>query len=182
MTDGDVTFEAATTASGYDATAVAGFPADAVLVAIDDLGLEPDLVVSGVNSGQNFGPFAALSGTVGAARTAARNGVPAIAVSAGVDDPTGFEFAAALAADWIDLNRRSIEGATLPLDTIVSFNVPNCVAGAIGDLVQTELAVEFVDGIPLESDCTLDVAEPPTDDVSAIAAGFATQTTVPIDL
>lgn len=182
MTDGEVTFETAATASGYEATAVAGFPADAVLVAIDELGLEPDLVVSGVNSGQNFGPFAALSGTVGAARTAARSGVPAIAVSAGIDDQVGFEFAAALAVDWIDLNRRSIEDGLLPLDTVVSFNVPNCVSGAIRELVPTELATEFGDDIPLESDCTTDVDAPPADDVSAIAAGFATQTAVPIDL
>ncbi|MEM9464515.1 MAG: 5'/3'-nucleotidase SurE [Actinomycetota bacterium] len=181
MTDGEVTFATATTVSGVEATAVAGFPADAVLVAIGELGLEPDLVVSGVNSGQNFGPFAQISGTVGAARTAARNGVPAIAVSAGIEDPVGFDVAAALAADWIDLNRRAIEGGTLPLDTVVSFNVPNCVAGTIGDLVQTELAAEFGDVIPWESDCTVEVAEPPADDVSAVAAGFATQTSVPID-
>ena len=40
------------------------------------------VVVSGVNSGQNVGPIAALSGTVGAARTAGRAGYPAVAVSA----------------------------------------------------------------------------------------------------
>lgn len=67
--------------------AVAGSPADAVWVALgvvlkDDL---PDLVVSGANRGQNLGAITHLSGTVGAAVMATLNGVPAIAVSTGLD-------------------------------------------------------------------------------------------------
>ena len=70
-----------TTASGYAATAVAGFPADSVNYALDVLKLSPDLVVSGSNAGQNLGVVAPISGTVGAARTAVRRGVPGVAVS-----------------------------------------------------------------------------------------------------
>jgi 5'-nucleotidase len=67
--------------------AVAGSPADAVWVALgvvlkDDL---PDLVVSGANRGQNLGAVTHLSGTVGAAVMATLNGIPAIAVSTGLD-------------------------------------------------------------------------------------------------
>lgn len=67
--------------------AVAGSPADAVWVALgvvlkDD---PPDLVVSGANRGQNLGAITHLSGTVGAAVMATLNGVPAIAVSTGLD-------------------------------------------------------------------------------------------------
>ena len=183
-TDGEVTWTDGTTAGGFAGVSVAGFPADSVLVALDELGLEPDLVVSGVNSGQNVGPFAALSGTVGAARTAARNGVPAVAVSAGIGDSAGYPVAAALAADWIDLNREAIEEGLLPTDSIVSFNVPACTAGEIGELIATELAVEIPDGVsPFETDCSLEPpAELPGDDVGAIVAGFATQTIVPVDL
>ena len=60
------------TASGYEARAVEGFPADTIRVAFDELGLTPDLVVSGINEGQNLGPVVDLSGTVGAARAAVR--------------------------------------------------------------------------------------------------------------
>ena len=54
-------------------------------VALDELGVEPDLVVSGINPGQNVGPLAYLSGTVGAGRAAVRRGIPAIAGSAGLE-------------------------------------------------------------------------------------------------
>jgi len=39
-----------------------------------------------VNNGQNLGPVIDLSGTVGAARAAAAQHIPAIAVSAGLGD------------------------------------------------------------------------------------------------
>ncbi|MFC6345399.1 5'/3'-nucleotidase SurE, partial [Nocardioides hankookensis] len=44
----------------------------------------PDVVLSGVNFGQNVGATLNHSGTVGAAVTAAENGVPAVALSAEV--------------------------------------------------------------------------------------------------
>jgi 5'-nucleotidase len=78
-----ITSVAATTASGYPATAVAGFPADSVLWAVlTSLPEPPDLVVSGINAGQNISEAVVLSGTIGAARWAARLGIPAIAASA----------------------------------------------------------------------------------------------------
>ena len=68
-TPGPLTVTDATTASGYPAKAVAGFPADTVIWALDQGGVtqKPDLVVSGINFGQNLGPAVAISGTVGAA-------------------------------------------------------------------------------------------------------------------
>src|SRR5262249_28068941 len=59
------------TKSGYPATAVEGYPADAVNYALTKVyKTPPDLVVSGINLGQNIGPSAAVSGTVGAAKAA----------------------------------------------------------------------------------------------------------------
>jgi 5'/3'-nucleotidase SurE len=63
-----------------------GQPVDTVLVALRHL-LEaepPDLVLSGVNFGANLGIGLHMSGTIGAAIMASLNGVPAIAVSAGM--------------------------------------------------------------------------------------------------
>ena len=63
-----------------------GQPADTVLVAMRHL-LEsdpPDLVISGINFGPNLGTDLHISGTIGAAVIAALLGVPAIAVSAGM--------------------------------------------------------------------------------------------------
>lgn len=63
--------------------AVQGSPADCVLAAVHDLMKDalPDLVLSGINRGNNSAENAVYSGTVGAAMEAALQGVPAIALS-----------------------------------------------------------------------------------------------------
>jgi 5'-nucleotidase len=74
--------------------AVGGTPSDSVLFGLRMLGAErPDVVISGMNLGQNTGRAVNHSGTVGAAVTAAEEGVPSIAVSIGLnfqDAGTGF--------------------------------------------------------------------------------------------
>jgi len=66
--------------------AVDGTPADCVSLALTMLrDTPPDLIVSGVNFGQNVGSGTVSSGTVGAAVTGASMGVPSIAVSQTVD-------------------------------------------------------------------------------------------------
>jgi 5'-nucleotidase len=96
-TEGPVHSNEAATAGGHEAVAVDGFPADTIRVAIDELGVAPGLVVSGINEGQNLGPIVDVSGTVGAARAAARRGVPALAVSQGLGDDPAYDVAAELA-------------------------------------------------------------------------------------
>ncbi|WP_108482441.1 5'/3'-nucleotidase SurE [Oceaniglobus ichthyenteri] len=62
--------------------AVEGAPADCVLAAIYDvMPQRPDLVLSGVNRGNNSAENTMYSGTVGAAIEAALQGLPAIALS-----------------------------------------------------------------------------------------------------
>jgi len=62
--------------------AVDGPPSLIVLAALQGrFGPRPDVVVTGPNSGLNLGPLVIHSGTLGAALTAASNGVPAIALS-----------------------------------------------------------------------------------------------------
>ncbi len=172
------------TASGVEGTAVSGFPADSVITALDELGIEPHLVVSGVNQGQNVGPLAAISGTVGAARTAIRRGIPAVAASAGLVDGADFAAGAALVVAWIEENRTAIADGSIGADAVVSFNVPECTAGEIGDLVEVPLAPAIPEGVYVfESDCSMGpAATAPADDVSAIGQGYATRTLVPADL
>lgn len=72
-----ITSTASETADGVPGIAIEGFPADAVLWGIRTaLPPLPDLVVSGINTGQNIGEAVRLSGTVGAALWAARLGSP----------------------------------------------------------------------------------------------------------
>ncbi len=171
------------TASGVHGTAVDGFPADAVTVALDDLGVVPDLVVSGVNQGQNLGPIAYISGTVGAARTAARRGIPAVAASAGVGTGADYKAAAALVVAWIADHRAALVDGTVSTTTVTSFNVPDCsLGGVIEALLQVPLATAIPKGVdPSKSDCRLEPNTPPADDVAAVVAGHAAETPVPLD-
>jgi 5'-nucleotidase len=63
--------------------ATEGSPADCVLAAIYDVldGARPDLVLSGVNRGNNAAENVLYSGTIGGAMEAALQGLPAIALS-----------------------------------------------------------------------------------------------------
>ncbi len=62
--------------------AIGGTPAQAVLHgALEVMPSKPDLVVSGINYGENVGSGVTISGTVGAALEAASLGIPALAVS-----------------------------------------------------------------------------------------------------
>jgi 5'-nucleotidase len=63
--------------------AAEGSPADCVLAGIFDVldGARPDLVLSGVNRGNNSGENVLYSGTIGGAMEAALQGLPAIALS-----------------------------------------------------------------------------------------------------
>jgi 5'-nucleotidase len=66
--------------------AVGGSPAQAVLHGIlEIMPQHPDLVVSGINYGENVATGVTISGTVGAALEAASHGIPALAMSLETD-------------------------------------------------------------------------------------------------
>jgi 5'-nucleotidase len=73
--------------NGVTAFAVGGKPTDSVIIGLFALHLKPDLVVSGINIGENVSAEAVTtSGTVGAALEAANQGIPAVAFSLQVED------------------------------------------------------------------------------------------------
>jgi 5'-nucleotidase len=183
-TPGGVTHADGATASGVKGTAVNGFPADSVIVALDELKLTPDLVVSGVNQGQNVGPFASLSGTVGAARTAIRRGIPAVSSSAGLGDLADYDLGAKLVAEWIEAHRAELADGSAQTATVTSFNVPGCKVGEPKDVVEVPLATAVPEGVNAfeTADCAIAVAAPPTNDVEAMAGGYLAVTQVPGDL
>lgn len=194
-TDGELEISEVQTASGVDATAVAGFPADAVNWALDG-GIEetPDLVVSGINSGQNLGALGdQLSGTIGAARAAAAAGIPALASSTAAEaaDPAGYDLAARYVVDWVRQYRDAIllgeidgvveedpdaaEGDIL----LQSLNVPVCEAGEIRGVVEVPVA-GTTDGAIAPQDCT-STLEDPADDITAFNNGFVTISDVTVE-
>jgi 5'-nucleotidase len=181
-TPGGAEHHDAATVSGIKGTAVDGTPADTVNVALDDLGLKPDLVVSGINSGQNVGPLAAISGTVGAALTAARRKVPAVAGSAGLTATADYAGAAKLLVAWIIANRAALTARRVPTTAVVSFNVPTCSKGTEHGTVSAPVATAIPKGTnPFSTDCSVaPKTDKPTDDVDALLNGYAVQSKIPI--
>lgn len=76
------------TANGATVYGVSGTPTDAVIIGMFEvMDRKPDLVISGINIGENLSTEAVTtSGTIGAALEAASQGVPSIAVSMRVED------------------------------------------------------------------------------------------------
>jgi len=132
--------EITVTDRGHDTWSVDGSPADCAVYGVSRLFADapPDLVVSGANLGQNLGANVMSSGTVGAAVMAAQLGVPAIAVSVGLElaeagsSPTPFASTAAaypLAGELVTrligrLATQAKGGALLPPHTVLNLNVP----------------------------------------------------------
>jgi 5'-nucleotidase len=117
--------------------AVGGTPTDCVLLAVQDLveGKRPDLVLSGVNRGQNLGEDVTVSGTVAGAMQGMALGVPGIALSQAMsrfhDDETAmFHTAETYGAPIV---RRLLE-AGWPDDVIININFPDLEPDAVREV------------------------------------------------
>jgi 5'-nucleotidase len=181
-TPGTLTTQSVTTTSGIAATAVAGYPADTVNVALAELDLEPDLVVSGINFGQNIGPSVDISGTVGAAKEAVRRGIPALAVSQGLADQPDYATGVQRALDWFRANRDGIAASdAAPPTTLTNLNIPTCTSGVVGATLTVAVATDFADRNIANVTCSASPAPTATfaDDVDAFINGYATLSEVP---
>jgi 5'-nucleotidase len=178
VTGGTLTAMSATTASGYPAKAVAGYPADTIIWAMDDHGISqrPDLVVSGINLGENIGPFVDASGTVGAAETALARGVPALAVSQGVDNGASADFSqgAKYLVGWVQAHRKVLVAGKKGVAKAANgnLNVPTCATGQIRGPVNVTVAPSFTGYSVGTVNCSGTGTKPKTD-VQAFVNGFA---------
>lgn len=85
---------------GIEAYSIGGKPTDSVIIGLYALKLNPDIVVSGINIGENLSYESIMtSGTVGAALEGANQGTPGIAFSLQVEDQ-GDKFADPQFADY----------------------------------------------------------------------------------
>jgi len=111
-----------------DGQPVSASPFDCALVGLQKMtGSEkPDLVISGINRGENVGMVANNSGTVSAAVAAIRNGVPGIAVSLGFPNPASlYPAAAQVVVNVIErLQQEAKGGPLLPPQTGLNINYP----------------------------------------------------------
>ncbi len=110
--------------------AVTGTPTDAVNLALRKLFPDrlPDLVISGVNAGENLADDVTYSGTISAAMEAALAGIPAVAMSQAMRD-SGNGFAAAQV--WAAKVLAPLTDALLARRTVINVNFPAVRAQAV---------------------------------------------------
>lgn len=110
---------------------VDGAPAQAVLHAVLELTpRQPDLLVVGINYGENLGADATISGTIGAALQGAAMGVPALAVSLQTPKETHINPSEAVdfstATHFARLFARRMLATTLPFDVdVLKVDIPD---------------------------------------------------------
>jgi 5'-nucleotidase len=174
-TPGTITASAARTASGYPAEAVNGFPADTITWAVNQHGVprRPQLVVSGSNFGQNIGPLADVSGTVGAARAAAAAGIPALAVSQGIDNSAAPNFAqsASQVVRWVQQNRPALLKGNFKVAKSIQMNIPTC-PGPVRGPVREPLGTSLTGVNMLQVNCS-STKKQFANDVDAFVNGYA---------
>jgi 5'-nucleotidase len=151
----------------------------------------PDLVISGINKGENIGRAAWYSGTLGAAREAVLRGIPAIAFSIELDwsDPRpDWTAAAALAKPIVD----TVRSGGLPEGILLNVNFPReTVRARRYRLTSMGLEPDAVSGYEVDREAdgvrwvTSRWAPPAVDgpgtDIAAIAAGDVTITPLALD-
>jgi 5'-nucleotidase len=115
---------------GDKAYSVDGTPADCVTLAIHKLmDATPDIIVSGVNDGQNLGYDIYHSGTVGAAFVGTMFGIPSMAISVANKEFTQFkrhdEVYYETAAQVALKITKTVTEHKLPRGVLLNINVPN---------------------------------------------------------
>ncbi len=109
---------------------IGGTPAETVLHALlEILPQLPDLVVSGINYGENLGTAVTTSGTVGAALEGASFGIPSLAVSLETDPAHHFSYSTEVdfstAAHFTRYFGQMLLEKTMPLDvSVLKVDVP----------------------------------------------------------
>ncbi|HEU4776390.1 MAG TPA: 5'/3'-nucleotidase SurE [Telluria sp.] len=114
---------------------VNGTPTDCVHVALTGLlDVRPDMVVSGINNGQNMGDDTLYSGTIAAATEGYLFGIPAIAFSQVAHGWAHVDAAARVARDIV---QRRFDA--LPSPYLLNVNIPNLPYEALGTVRATRL-------------------------------------------
>ena len=120
--------------------ALKGTPTDCVIMGVRHLLLDhpPDLIISGVNSGQNIAEDVIYSGTIAGAMEGAMLGVPSIALSQVYDF-----FAGRRTIIWECVEAhgvavvKKILAAGIPRNVLMNVNFPNCRPEAVAGVAVT---------------------------------------------
>ena len=129
-----------TLTGGLSAIGLSATPATTIQIAIKNIVMpRPDLIVTGINTAYNLGASAYLSGTVGAARQAVIEGVPAVATSMATPAVARDLSPAAQQVAGIV---RHVRDRGLPAQTFLNVNIPPMPTGGYkGYQVTSQAAV-----------------------------------------
>ncbi|MBI1360441.1 MAG: 5'/3'-nucleotidase SurE [Alphaproteobacteria bacterium] len=107
--------------------AVTGTPADAVLLGVMDIlkDHKPDLVLSGVNRGQNIAEDTSQSGTVAAAVEGMHLGIPSIAFSQARNFRRGEQIPWETGRAWGPRVLKALLASPWPKDVVMNVNFPD---------------------------------------------------------
>lgn len=172
----------ASTASGYPGVSIQADPITAVTAAIagDIEGIPGgiDLVVVGLNDGPLVGPLAGFDADIGVAQAAAAAGVPAVVLSAGLDElPPDHPAALQQLAAWLDEHGAALRAGDEPAEVTV-LSVPGCGFAQVRGVIEVPVATDDAGRDLNAVDCT-STAENPADDIAAFTTGFATLSVLP---
>ena len=113
---------------------VTGTPSDAVLMGVTQIlkDNKPDLILSGVNNGQNLAEDVTVSGTVAAAFQGMSLGIPSIALSLSRFDRAGaiWETPEKFGAEIV----RDLLKTGWPEEVVININFPDCAPEKVGGI------------------------------------------------
>ncbi len=183
----DIPIQETTLDNGLPALGVGGSPADCIALAA--MGLRPfppDLIVSGINRGENLSQDITYSGTVTAALEGAIHAVPSVAFSLArrdADHPQDYAEAARIACIVVE----QVLARRLPLLTILNVNIPD---GHVKGIRVTRQGIRiYRDALEHLGSAVRIVGEPPSGvfeelgtDLWAVHNGYASITPIHLDL
>jgi 5'-nucleotidase len=120
--------------------AVQGTPTDCVLMGVRKImtDAKPDLILSGVNRGQNVAEDVTYSGTIAATMEGALIGVPSIALSQAYGGPEGHR---SIRWDCAEAHAPAVIGKILKIGiapgTLINVNFPACAPGDVAGVAIT---------------------------------------------
>ncbi len=134
--------------------AVRGTPSDCAIMGVRHIlkDRRPDLLLSGINRGQNAAEDVTYSGTIAGAIEGTLLGIPSIALSQAYDRSTGvtdrlFECAAVRGAEIV----WKIAEAGIPTNTLVNVNFPGCASQEVRGVAITTQGVRHQQLLKIEA-------------------------------
>lgn len=171
--------------SDVNTYAVNGTPVDCLKIGLFNFAPKPDIVIAGINAGQNLGTDILYSGTVAIASDAACLGYRAVALSVfKKDSPVGTYN---LCAEFVKNNLDTLMSYNLSKGTFININFPDCKPKGVR-IAKMHVSPTFMDEygdtdgvMSVNGHRNLDILETDSDE-ALCRSGFVTVTPLTVDM